>query len=92
MKMGHFCLKIVKNTQTLYAISLRLLTEITLLQFIKIRIAMSNILVNISINETLNPQNLLKCQLDNYISLEFYRLLMWWTGLRLTIIFSKFYT
>jgi hypothetical protein len=77
MKMGHFCLKIVKNTQTLYAISLQLLTEIALLQFFKIRIGVSIILVNISINETLNTQNLLKCQLINYISLEFYRLLMW---------------
>jgi hypothetical protein len=55
----------------LYAFPLQLLTEIALLQFIKIRIAMSNILVNISINGTLN------IQLINYISLEFYRLLMW---------------
>jgi hypothetical protein len=63
MKMGRFCLITVKNTQMLYTISLHLLTEIALLQFIKIRIAISNILVNISINETLNTQNLLKCQL-----------------------------
>jgi len=60
-----FSLKTVKNTQRLYAASLQLLTEIALLQFIKIRIAMSNILVNISINGTLNTQNLLKCQLIN---------------------------
>jgi hypothetical protein len=59
--MGNFCLKIVKNTHKLYAISLQLLTEIALLQFIKIRISMSNILVNISINETLNTLLLLKC-------------------------------
>jgi hypothetical protein len=41
----------------LYEISLQLLTEIALLQFIEIRIAISNILVNISINETLNTLN-----------------------------------
>jgi hypothetical protein len=49
----------------------QLLTVIALLQFINIRIAISNILVNISINETLNTQNLLKYQLIIYISIEF---------------------